>query len=456
MFPSFYRYEREEEDSPMPISLKPDVLVCGAGCAGIAAALACARGGAQTLLIERAPFAGGIITCAGLPHFDGVGRKKDGVIMTRGIPLELLARMGVCKLSDQVIKPYNVAINSIERFKIVADQLFQAEPNLQILYHAFAVDAVVKDDRITEVVIAGKGGLQRIHATTVIDTTGDADVAARAGVPLDHSREYMPLTLHFRIGNVVLNPDLICPGTQPGEVRATRCREVLQKAYEDGRIKSFYGPFISFRFAPDEAYVMATRVAADATDPEDLTRAEMQGRIDAWTIFELWKQHVPGFENAYYISSGPYIGVRETRRILGQYILTEHDLKDEKRFPDAVATGCWWLDLQPEYATPGGANPPPEARPELVGYQPSYYDIPYRSLLPRQVANLLVAGRCHSATRLAASSTRVTATAMAMGQAVGAAAALAKESHTTVQELDGKKVRDLLDRQGVGPYAGPA
>lgn len=178
------------------------MLVCGAGCAGIAAALACARSEVQTLLIELAPFAGGIITCAGLPHFDGVGRKKDGVVVTRGIPLELLARMGVCKLSDKVIRPYNEAINSIERFKIVVDELLRAEPNLQVLYHVFAVDVVVKDDRIAEVLIAGKAGLQRIRATTVIDTTGDADLAARAGVPLDHSREYMPLTLHFRLGNV--------------------------------------------------------------------------------------------------------------------------------------------------------------------------------------------------------------------------------------------------------------
>ena len=445
----------------MAISFKPDVLVCGAGCAGLGAALASARGGAQTLLIERAPFAGGIITCAGLPHFDGVGRKKDGLIVTRGIPLELLARMGVSKLSDTHIHPHNVAIPSTERFKIVADQLLQAEPNLQFLYHTFAVDAVVRDGRITEVVVAGKAGLQRIflaadRAATVIDTTGDADIAARAGVPLDQSREHMPLSLHFRIGNVVLNPDLARPGPQPGEIEAMRCREVLQKAHDDGRLKSFYGPLISFRFAPNEAYVMATRVAADATDPEDLTRAEMQGRIDAWTMFELWKRHVPGFENSYYAGSGPYIGIRETRRILGQYVLTEQDVKDEKRFPDAVATGCWYLDLHPSYATAGSANVAAGTLAGLDGYQPSCYDIPYRTLLPRQVANLLVAGRCHSATRLAASSTRVTATAMAMGQAAGAAAALARELRTTVQELDGKKVRDVLDRQDAGPYTGPA
>jgi hypothetical protein len=459
----------------MAISLSPDVLVCGAGCAGLAAALASARTGAKTLLVERAPFAGGIITCAGLPYFDGVARKKDGVVMTRGIPVELLVRMGVCKPSDQVIFPHNVTIDSIERFKILADKMLQEEQNLQFLYHAFVADAVVNGDRIVEVVVATKGGLLRIKPTIVIDTTGDADIAARTGVPLDIFQEHMPMSLHFRIGNVVLKPDVGSivmkpdvdgPGLTPGEVDGKLLSEILQKAYEDGRIGNFYGPLISFRFAPNEAYVHGTRVVADATDPEDLTRAEMQGRIDAWTMFELWKRQVPGFENSYYISSGPYSGIRETRRILGQYVLTEHDVKEEKKFSDAVATGCWFMDLHPNHPCPGSykdwlrnAQEDGEGEKfpvELLGHQPSYYDIPYRSLQPRQVANLLVAGRCHSATRLAASSSRVTATAMAMGQAAGTAAALALKSRTTVQELKGEEVRDFLDQQGAGPYDGPA
>jgi len=134
-------------------------------------------------------------------------------------------------------------------------------------------------------------------------------------------------------------------------------------------------------------------------------------------MFELWKEQIPGFEDSYYIGSGPYIGVRETRRIDGQYVLTEHDIQAERQFADAVATGCWYMDLQPNYPTPGGGNAPVGSLQGLDGFQPAHYDIPYRSLLPRKVANLLVAGRCHSATRLAASSTRVTATAMAMGQA---------------------------------------
>jgi hypothetical protein len=447
----------------MAIPTKPEVLVCGAGCAGLAAALAAARAGAKTLLVERAPFAGGIVTCAGLPYFDGVGRKRDGVIVTRGIPLELLARMGVCKVTDTAIRQHNVPIDSIERFKIVADELLQAEPNLTFLYHTMVADAVMEGDRIREVVLANKGGLQHIEAATVIDCTGDADVAARAGAPMDQNPDRMPLSLHFRIGNVtlraevgnvVLDPDLTGPGLSHGEVKSARFAEVLQKAYDDGRIGNFYGPLVSFRFAPDEAYIHGTRVNADATDPEDLTRAEMQGRKDAWTMFELWKEQIPGFENSYYIGSGPYIGVRETRRIAGQYVLTEYDIQQERQFADGVATGCWYMDLQPNHPTPGGGNAAMGSLHGLDGFQPGHYDIPYRSLLPQRVANLLVAGRCHSATRLAASSSRVTATAMAMGQAAGTAAALARQLSVTVQELDGRKVRELLDRQGVGPYVG--
>jgi hypothetical protein len=429
----------------MAISTEPDVLVCGAGCAGIGAALASARAGAKTLLIERAPFAGGIITTAGLPFFDGVARKKDGVIVTRGIPLELLVRMGVCKAADEVIQPHNPAINSIERFKVEMDRMLLAEPNLQFLYHTFAADVVRKNDRIAEVIVANKAGLTRLRPKTIIDATGDADLAARAEAPLDTSREFMPMSLHFRIGNVVSNAEL-----------RGRCRDVIVAAHKRGEIPSFYGPGVGFRFAEDEVYVHAIRVTADATDPEELTRAEIQGRKDAWTMFELWKKHVPGFEKSYYISSGPFIGIRESRRIAGKYVLTEHDIKETRQFPDAIATGCWYLDLHPSYATTGSANVAPGAMGGLDGYQPSHYDIPYGALLPRKIENLLVAGRCHSASRMAASSTRVTATAMAMGEAAGTAAALATSMHKSVQELDGRKVRDVLDSRHAGPFTGAA
>lgn len=427
----------------MAIDFSPDVLVCGAGCAGIAAALASARRGARTVLVERAGFAGGIITTVGLPFFDGIARKSDRKILQRGIGLELLSRMGVCKAGDEYVYAHNPAIRSIERFKILLDEMITAEKNLQPLYHSFVAGAVTSGGRIREVLVANKGGIERFRPATVIDCTGDADVAFRAGTPCETSKEYMPLTLHFRIGNVTDNPQL-----------RQRCRETLVEAYRDGRLKNYYGPGVSFLFANDEVYLHAVRVPADPLDPEDLTRAEMQGRRDAWTMFELWKEKVPGFENSYYITSGPYIGIRESRRIAGQYVLTEHDIRDEKKFADAVATGCWYLDLHPNYATAGSANVKPGGLGGLDGYQPDHYDIPYRSLLPKKVENLLVAGRCHSATRLAQSSSRVTATAMAMGQAAGVAAAMAAEGRKTVQELDGVRVRHALDQIHAGPFGG--
>jgi hypothetical protein len=188
------------------------------------------------------------------------------------------------------------------------------------------------------------------------------------------------------------------------------------------------------------------RVPGNAVDAADLTRAEMQGRRDAWTMFRAWKENVPGFEEAYFICSGPYIGIRETRRIQGAYVLTADDLRARRSFDDAIATGCWYLDVHPNSVTVGSANRGGE-------FQPEPYDIPYRSLVPRSVSNLLVAGRCHSATAEAASSTRVTCTAMAMGQAAGTAAALAVHAGSDMAALDGTKVRSTLAAQGAGPFS---
>jgi hypothetical protein len=162
-------------------------------------------------------------------------------------------------------------------------------------------------------------------------------------------------------------------------------------------------------------------------------------------MFEAWQGEVAEFGDAYLISSGPAIGIRETRRIVGQYVLTAEDITAGRPFQDAVATGCWYLDQHPNTATVGTAN-------QGQKVQPGPYDIPYRSLLPRGVSNLIVAGRCHSATQLAASSTRVNATAMAMGQAAGYAAALAVREGRTSAELDGRRVRAALTRAGAGPY----
>ena len=219
-----------------------------------------------------------------------------------------------------------------------------------------------------------------------------------------------------------------------GRMRGGPCR---------GRTSVFLRAVAGTSFAPNELRFHCIRVPGDATNAEDLTRAEMQGRKDCWTMYERFKKNIPAFEKAYFICTFPYIGIRETRRIDGEYVLTEDDLMKCTSFDDAVATGTWYMDVHPNAVTLDTAN---------IGkkLQPKAYDIPYRTLLPRKVDNLLVAGRCHSATPMASASTRVNCTAMAMGQAAGYAAALAIRNGTDLRDHDGVKVARCLRRAGRG------
>lgn len=418
-------------------TIDADVLVCGGGCAGTAAALSAARNGARTLLVEKAPFAGGIITSVGLPYFDGIADIATNRVVVRGIALELLAKSGVCAPDAREIRPHNPTIPNTFEFKVLLDRELQAQGGrLSVLFNSFVCDAGTSGGRITSVTVANKDGLVRIRPQVVIDCTGDADVAARAGVPTEQNAEVQPLTLHFRIGRVRNTPGL-------GKL----CREALVKAQEEGRLPHFYGPGVMFLFGNEEIYVHGVRVPANPTDAQDLSRAEMQGRADALAMFHAWKRDVPAFADSYFLEAYPWIGVRESRRLLGQHVLTEEDVMRGRRFDDAIATGCWYLDLHPNKTTLGSAN---DFQPEKV--QPAPYDIPYRSLVPRQVENLLVAGRCHSATRGAHASTRVTVTAMALGEAAGCAAAMSLREKTSVASLNGQKVRDTLAGQNAGPF----
>jgi hypothetical protein len=424
------------ERSSTVTALQTDVLVCGGGCAGVAAALSAARSGAQVLLVEKAPFAGGIITSVGLPYFDGIADIRDNRIVVRGVALELLSKSGVCRPDAKTIERHNPTIPNTFEFKLLLDSLLQREKTLQTLFNSFVCDVQTNRDRIEAVRVANKDGLVTIRPKVVVDCTGDGDVAAWSGAAFEQSKEVQPLTLHFRIGRVKRNAEL-----------TKNCREALKKSQESGDLPHYYGPGVMFLFADDEVYVHGVRVPANPTDAADLSRAEMQGRRDAHAMFTAWKKGVPGFEQSYFIESYPWIGVRESRRLVGEYVLNEDDLMQSRRFEDAIATGCWYLDLHPNKTTVGGAN---DFQPEKV--QPDPYDIPYRSLLPKEVANLLVAGRCHSATRGAHASTRVTVTAMATGEAAGVAAATAAATGKSPGEIAGSRVREALAERNAGPF----
>ncbi|WAC20288.1 FAD-dependent oxidoreductase [Luteolibacter sp. SL250] len=417
--------------------LSTGILICGGGCAGTAAALAAARSGAKVILVEKAPFAGGIITSVGLPYFDGIADIKTKRVVVKGIALELLSKSGVCAADAKTVKIHNPTIPNTFEFKILLDRLLQErKENLTVLFNTMVCGVHSDGGRIRSVTVANKDGLTEIEAKTVIDCSGDADVAAWAGAPFEQNKEVQPLTLHFRIGHVKSTATL-----------GKDCKEALAKAQAAGELPHYYGPGIMFLFGKDEIYVHGVRVPADPTNAADLSRAEMQGRADAHAMFRAWKRDVPAFSESYFLEAYPWIGVRESRRITGQYVLNEDDLMKGNRFDDAIATGCWYLDLHPNKTTVGSAN---DFAPEKV--QPAPYDIPYRSLLPQKIENLLVAGRCHSATRGAHASTRVTVTAMAMGEAAGVAASMAVKGNTSVQEIDGQRVREALEKVGGGPF----
>ena len=410
----------------IPIVATPDVLVCGAGLAGIGAAVAAARSGAKTLVVERNGFAGGFFTAIVGSAFDGFVDERTGTPVVGGIVFEMLERMGVIAPGQGPNLRYNVNGDlsfvemhpdrviprcDPERFKRAADAIL-TEAGVEILYHSQVTDVIAHDGRISSVLISNKAGLVAIQPQVVIDCTGDGDVAAWAGAHYEKAESLQPMSLHFRIADL----------TPSFELRR-RCAQVLQAAYDRGEIGLYGGPYPA-TFSGRDVYFNATRTPGDNTIPADWTQAEIRGRQDAWRMFELWQEHLPEFERSYFFTSGPVAGARESRRIVGDYVLTGEDVRQGNRHDDVVVLGAWRLDRHPAGA-PGYHDIP---------WTPPY-DIPYRTLLPHNFENILVAGRCHSATSEALASSRVTATAMGMGQAAGTAAALAIRSAKSPRDL---------------------
>jgi hypothetical protein len=417
-----YTYSKE-----IPVVARPDVLVCGAGLAGIGAAVAAARGGAKTLVVERNGFAGGFFTAIIGSAFDGFVDERTGAPVVGGIVFEMLERMGVVQPGQGPYLRYNVngdlsfvemhperAIPRCdpERFKRAADAIL-SEAGVQILYHTQVADVVTKDGRIETVLVSNKAGLVAIQPKIVVDGTGDGDVAAWAGAPFEKAEPLQPMSLHFRLAYLEPSFDL-----------RRRCAAVLEAAQQRGEIGLYGGPYPA-TFSGRDVYFNATRFPGDSTDPDDWTQAEIQGRKDAWTMFELWQRELPEFAEAYFMASGPTAGARESRRIVGDYVLTGDDVRQGRRHDDAIVLGAWRLDR----------HPPKASGYHHIAWTPPY-DIPYRTLLPRTLENLLVAGRCHSATSEALASSRVTATAMGMGQAAGIAVALAVAEKITPRQVN--------------------
>ncbi len=332
-----------------------------------------------------------------------------------------------------------------EIYKLVFMDLLD-KAGVSFLFHAFA-SGVVESDGRRGVVFETKSGPVVVHAEVVVDCSGDGDVAAAAGAPYEVGRPedglVQPMTLMFRMVDVERPAFAQYVRDNPGQWRGVHgLWDLVKKASEEGVLQLPREDILFFGTPhPREVSVNSTRVGGLlALDVWDLTRAEWQTRHQMRQIVSFLRQYVPGFEESYAAQSGSNVGVREPRRITGEYQLSADDVLSARRFPDGIARGSYPIDI---HNPKGGSGtvlqnlPPGEA-----------YDIPLRCLVPQEVDWVLVAGRCISGTHEAHSSYRVTPIAMATGQAAGVCAALAASSGTPPRSVDAAEVRKVLLDQG--------
>ncbi len=433
-----------------------EVLVAGGGMAGIAAAVAAARAGADVLLVERGGTLGGVATAGLNCSFMGVDRSVIG-----GVLWEVLDRLASVGGSiEGLYTPFDP-----EAFKTVAMEMV-ADAGVRLLLHSWVVDAVVDGDTVTGVRFITKSGQREVRAGAVVDATGDGDIAAAAHAPFETGRPDgqpgQPMTVMLRMGNVDTSKLIAYIKANPDELYKNPLKCVLEEN-RDPPLFLFSGFFdlvrkgkeagvlrtaresMGLQGLPNKGQVLvnATRVhGLSGIDADDLTRAEIEGRKQAKTVVEFLKKYMPGFDDAHLIDTAASIGVRETRRIKGLYMLTKEDILSERRFPDAIARNFFPMDNH-------GPADNPNSHSWTVLRAGGFYDIPYRCLLPQTLNGVLLAGRCISATHEAHASTRTMPCSLATGQAAGVAAALSARHGTRPADLDAGLLRKALIEQRV-------
>jgi hypothetical protein len=408
-----------------------DVLVVGAGSAGSTAAIAAARGGASTLLVDRFGFLGGTSTAVldTFYAFYTPGQKPRKVVA--GIADEVVGRLADRGMAFERPNTYGAGTGVTydpESLKRVWDELVD-EAGARTMLHAFAFAAEVDAQRVVAVDVAAKGGVRRIRPRVVVDASGDADVCALAGAPFEApGDDVQSLSTVFRVANV----DVARAESVPKQELWALMREARDSGrYALTRIEG------SIHRTPHEGVMMAlmTRVRkVDATDADQLSAAEREGRRQAHEYFRFLRERVPGYERAVLVSTSPAIGVRESRRIVGEHVLTGEEILTAAQFDDQIAR-CG-APIEEHHAG--------DDTRWVYLEEGATYGVPYRTLQPRDLDNVLVAGRCFSATHEAHASARSMATCMAMGQAAGTAAALADEP----KRLDVGVLRARLRKDG--------
>ena len=449
---------------PIEQSFHADVVVVGGGPAGMCAAIAAARQGVRVILVEQGAFCGGMATRGLVGPFMTCYDAKGETMIIRGLFEEIVDRMvargfaihpsqvraGTAFTSWITTGHEHVTPFEPEGLKVIMDEML-TQAGVKILYHTDFLRPVLEGDTITGILVSSKRGLSVIKGTVIIDCTGDGDVAHRCGVPYEMGNEEMklmqPATMFFHISNV--DHEAVEADIQQNlhnfyrkdgvNYRSFHWRVSEARANGDWSLKRV--SIGLFRMPkPDEWCVNTSRIMdVDSTDNESLTRAELEGRQQAQQILRFLRKYVPGCENARLKSTASYVGIRESRHIQGDYRLTAEDLRESKVPEDSILLAANSVDVHGRFGPTSN---------EYVPIKGDYYGVPYRSLLPKGIEQLLIAGRCVSADSTAAGAIRVMPPCMAMGQAAGTAAALAVKTGETVRRVDVKNLRKVLKENG--------
>ena len=428
-----------------------DVIVCGGGTAGAAAGIKAARLGAKTLIVEAMSALGGTQTMGWVTPM--MPNYIEGEQISRGINLEIQAEHG--RLSPETDFPNAQVWYNPNALGLALDRM-AADAGAECLFYAMAVDAKTHYGTVEEITIACRGPkpLLKASAKVFIDATGDATLGRLAGAQVesgDATGKNQPMTLRFTLGNVDLplvaeffgedakpnQPDFLSVGYAKAE--DSRIADLVRAAVGEGVLHGDdlgYFQFFTVLGRPRELAFNCPRITGfDPEDPFDVSRALSVGREKVFRIAEFCRRYLPGFEGSYVSVVAPLMGIRESGRVVGDYVLTEDDHQQCRKFADTVAKNRYPIDI---HLADGGV----ELRKLPAD---DYHDIPYRCLLPVGLENVLVAGRCLSATFVAQSSVRIQPVCRALGEAAGAAAALSVREGVPPRKLPYDHLRSQLD-----------
>lgn len=440
-----------------------DVIVVGGGISGAMAAIAAARGGAKTLVVEQYGFLGGMLTAAGVGPMMTFHAGDQQVIQgTTGELIDRLAEKGQSPghVFDTTGFTYTVTPFDVEGMKRELE-IMLTEAGGEMLYHAMLASLQTDGDKIESITLCTKSGLIDLKAKVFVDATGDADLAQHAGVECTKGRESdgacQPMTMKMRMMNVDLEAVRTYIKEHPDEFprlkgdtsiidRSSKISiggfvKTLEKGREAGDFTFPREDILFFEAnSAGEVIVNTTRILGyDSNDPWSFSQAEMEGRKQSREVELFLKKWVPGFENSVLVYTGPQIGVRSSRQIKGRYTLTGQDVLQRRRFTDTIAHTGYPIDIH----SPDGAGTE-HHKPEWG----SFCDIPFRCLVNEQILNMITVGRCISVDFEAQGGVRTTPTMGAVGQAGGLAAAMAAKVDIPTGDVDVKRLQQGLLDQG--------